>query len=102
MRFELSEDQQALSEKNKVNSSQNDNPHRTVSRGYLRKISEREKQQEHLIKSGVKLQIDGWNPRSVRHLLARGASYNSNGSLKLQYSFSRGSSASNSIGPLVS
>jgi hypothetical protein len=80
MSFKLSEPQQALGEKNKVNSSQNDNPHRTGSRGYLRKILEWEQQQEQLIQSGVTLQIDGWDPRSVRYLIARGASYNPDGS----------------------
>ena len=79
--YKRSEEAQASSATNSQNCRKNDKPHKTGSRGYIRKIPEWEEQAERLVHSGVTLQTDGWDPRAVRYLLARGAYYNPDGSL---------------------
>ncbi|KAG2562468.1 hypothetical protein PVAP13_8KG074601 [Panicum virgatum] len=79
--YKRSEEAQASSATNSQNCRKNDKPHKTGSRGYIRKIPEWEEQAERLVHSGVTLQTDGWDPRAVRYLLARGVYYNPDGSL---------------------
>ena len=67
-----------------INSHKNMRPHRTGSRGYVRKIQNWERDEEQLTQSGVMVCTSNWDPRSVRFLLGRRVTFNPDGSLSYQ------------------
>jgi hypothetical protein len=69
--WKKSEEALAISKVNTLNSHRNDNPHRTGSRGYAKKVPKWDKKLQVLVQKGVTLQIVGWDARSLRYLLAR-------------------------------
>jgi len=79
--WKKSEEALAISKVNTLNSHRNDNPHRTGSRGYVKKVPEWEKKLQELVQKGVTPQTIGWDALSLRYLLARKMTYNNDDSL---------------------
>ena len=67
--------------KNTIYSHKNDNPYCTGSRGYAKKVPKQEKKLQELFQKGVTPKTHGQDARSLRYLLARGMTYNDDGSL---------------------
>ena len=57
--WKKSEEALAISKVNTLNSHRNDNPHRTGSRGYAKKVPKWEKKLQELVEKGITLQTIG-------------------------------------------
>ena len=66
---------------NKTNSQKNIYPHRTGSRGYVRKLDQWEKMEEDVTKSGVTPATSELIPRAKNYLYGRGVTLAPDGSL---------------------
>jgi hypothetical protein len=81
VRFKTSEEAQAMSDRNKVNSAKNVYPHSLGPGGYMRKLPQWARREDELVLRGVVPETSEMCPRSRNYLLARGAAVSDDGSL---------------------